>query len=548
MRMPSLAAALFPVDHRNSVPAAAQKRIPHLVNTNLVMLFFFLLASIARYVAHPVEYRAFAIAVLATSLAGYPLSFSLVRLRRYRSASYAGSVSTLLNVCWMSFLLPFSGLSDIYRFATYLMVAVICNSLVALDLRQVLYFAAFTVLVYFGYVLGLLMPRVGADPEFRSLAAIVFCLTVLVNVVVNFSARTSDELIRISVSDAERSLGQARRLRSLISSASGSLRIGEELGAKAQASSRDAAEVRSRITDLEDHARILSSDARAEGESNARVAEFTGAMRDSVIGQNEVILETSSALVEIAATISNLAKVAAARKGGIDGVLSGFERQRGEMRKVVEGMDLVRESSVRVFGSASLILDVSEQTDLLAMNASIEAAHAGGAGKGFAVIAQEIRKLSDETKRSTQGISSALKENNEVISKASGAVHAFQRAFEGDMEEIRGTLNAMDEIIGGLSEMETANDQLRGATRIMTEIAAKTEDGVRDVADKTASSADGVGRISRFSGELLESVGLIRDRFAAIEGIMTDVERIGRRNVREIAELGKSLDGITEDA
>ena len=78
---------------------------------------------------------------------------------------------------------------------------------------------------------------------------------------------------------------------------------------------------------------------------------------------------------------------------------------------------------------------------------SIEAAHAGGAGKGFAVIAQEIRKLSDETKRSTQGISSALKENNEVISKASGAVHAFQRAFEGDMEEIRGTLNAMDEII-----------------------------------------------------------------------------------------------------
>jgi methyl-accepting chemotaxis protein len=527
---------------------ALQKRIPHLVNTNLVMLVFFLFASAVRFIAHPGEYRIFFVAVWATSLAGYPLSFALVRLRRYLSASYSGSISTLLNVCWMSFLLPITGISDIYRFATYVMVAVVCNSLVAFDLRQVLYFAIFTIMVYFAYVFGKLMPKVGAgDAEFRSLALIVFSLTVLVNVVINFSARTSDELIQISVRDAKRNREKAERLRSLIDSTSGSLRIGEELGSKAEESARGAAEVRSRIAALEGDARTLSSDARAAVESNARVAEFTGDMHGSVISQNEVIHETSAALVEIATTVSNLAKVAAAKKSGIDGVLAGFEGQRGEMRKVVEGMDLVRRSSERVLESTTLILDVSEKTDLLAMNASIEAAHSGSAGKGFAVIAQEIRKLSDETKRSTNSISAALKENNMVISNASGLVHSFQRTFEGGMEEIRGAFDAMEEIIRGLSEMETANDELREATRVMTEIANKTESGVSDVAKRTVSSAEGVRRISRFSEELLEAVGLIRDHFASIEETMADIESIGRRNVRQIAELGKSLDGITRD-
>jgi methyl-accepting chemotaxis protein len=549
MRKFSIAAMLFPIEHRISMPIAMQKRIPHMVNTNLVMLFFFLLASTVRFATHPEEYRIFSIAVWATSMLGYPLSFALVRFRRYSPASYAGSVSTLLNVCWMAFLLPVSGVSDIYRFSTYIMVAVVCNSLVALDLRQVLFFAIFTVLVYFAYVFGMLVPRVGiGDSEFRSLAAVVFILTILVNVVINFSARTSDELILISVLDAKRNREKAERLRNLLDSTSGSLRIGEELGQKAEESNRGAAEVRSRIIDLEGHAQTLSTDARTAEESNAKIAQFTGQMHDSVISQNEVIHETSAALVEIAATVSNLARVATAKKGGIDSVLAGFEDQRGEMRKVVEGMNLVRASSDRVLTSTRQILDVSEKTDLLAMNASIEAAHQGGAGKGFAVIAQEIRKLSDETRRSTKGISAALEENNAVISSAAGLVNSFQRTFESGMKEMSGTFDAMEEIIRGLSEMETANDELRGATRIMTEIANKTENGVKDVAERTLSSAEGVRRISRFSEELLKAVGLIRDHFVSIEDTMADIERIGKRNIQQIFELGEALDSITRDA
>ena len=217
------------------------------------------------------------------------------------------------------------------------------------------------------------------------------------------------------------------------------------------------------------------------------------------------------------------------------------------MGRVVEGMELVRRSSERVLESTTLILDVSGRTDLLAMNASIEAAHSGGAGRGFAVIAQEIRKLSDETRRSANDVTAALEANDAAISSASSLVLSFQRAFEGSMEQMRGAFDALDEMLRGLSEMETANEELRGATAVMTEIAAKTESGASDVASRTASGAEGVRRISRFSEELLAAVGTIRGLFSSIEDAMADVESIGRRNVRQIAEFGKSLDGVTRD-
>ncbi len=535
----------FPARDRGTVPISIQRRIPFLVNTDLVMLLFFLVASTVRFMAQPAEYRSFFFAVWATSLAGYTSSLVLVRRKRYGLASYAGTVSSLLNVCWLSFLLPVESILDFYRFGMYVAVAIIANSLVALGRRQVQAFGAATVLAYVAYTLGMMVPHFGlADPELKSVAATLLGVIVLSNVFVLYIARISADLIDLAVRDAGQNLEKAERLGHLIQGSRGSLRIGEELAKKAEESIRGAGEVRSRIAALEGQARTLSADARGAEESNSKVAEFTNALRDSVISQNEVIHETSAARVEIAATVGNLAAVATAKRSGIDAVLSGFEGQRAEMRKVVEGMERIRESSALVLGSAGLILDVSEKTDLLAMNASIEAAHSGSSGKGFAVIAMEIRKLSDEAKRGSESITAALRENNSVISGATGLVTSFQEAFEGTMAEIRDTFDAMEEIIRGLSEMEMANDELRAATQVLTDIAIKTETGVSDVATRTSLGAEGVRRISRFSDELLEAIGLIRNHFGAMEGTMASIEEIGRRNIDQIAVLGKSLDEV----
>jgi methyl-accepting chemotaxis protein len=545
MRIITPASILFPPRHRESVSVAVARRVPFLVNTDLVLLLFFIGASTTRYIAHPEAYRSFFIAVTATSLLAYPLSLGLVRFRRYEAAAAVSGISTLFNVCWMGFLIPTTEVADYYRFMLYVVVSILSNALVALGRRQVRWFAAFSILVFLVYTAGIMLPRFGAsDPELRSVAFTLFAVLVSANLLMWYLTKIASDLIAHAEGETVRNREKAIGLGRLIQDSRGSLRIGEALGGKSAESLAQATEVRSQVSDLEGKARNLNVDARSAQEANKKVVEFTQATRDSVLGQNEVIHETSAALVEIAATIANLARVATTKKSGIDALLVGFDRQRSEMRKVVEGIEAVRASSERVLSSASTILDVSEKTDLLAMNASIEAAHAGNAGRGFGVIAQEIRKLSVETKKSTESISASLRENNGVIADAAGQVLSFSKAFEGMMGEVRDTFNAMDEIIRGLSEMEQANGELRDATRVLTEIANKTESDVNDVAAKTASSAEGMGRIAGFSDDLLAAVEEIRRHFASIETALGDIAEIGKQNIARISELGRSLDAM----
>jgi methyl-accepting chemotaxis protein len=525
------------------------KRIPHLIVTDLIMVTFFLGASMMRYLDHRDIYLTFLLAVWATSLVGYPLSLALVRAARYEPAAVIGGLATLVNVCWLSFLLKVAGIGDIYRFATYAIIAMVCNSFVSLRFRQVLAFGLATMAVYIAYLFAVLVPSIGAaDPEFRSLAPMVFILLTLANTVIAVGARTNEDLIVESARASERDRNKAERLGELVAGSSGSLRVGEELGAAAVEGMGKAQEARARISALEASAAELSSGARSAEEANEAVAAFARQMRAAVADQNKVIHETSAALSEIAATIASMASIAGAKKSGIDSVISGFERQRREMLQVVDGMAAAREAAEKVAASAALIIDVSEKTDLLAMNASIEAAHAGQSGKGFAVISMEIRKLSEEARQGTRNISDSLSASDEAIKKAMELARSYQVSFESDLEQIRSTLAAMDEILRGLQEMESANLELRGATATLVDIADKTEAGATEVAKKTEESARAVRRISEFSGELLGDARRIMSHFTATEDALRSIEAIGKRNLAAIAHLGSSLELIQENA
>ena len=95
------------------------------------------------------------------------------------------------------------------------------------------------------------------------------------------------------------------------------------------------------------------------------------------------------------------------------------------MKKLVEDVQQVKESSDKVSNFVQAVNDIAAQTGLLAMNASIEAAHAGTLGKGFSVIAQEIRKLSEETTKNAQNITDTLKENEEIVNTTTSSVATF---------------------------------------------------------------------------------------------------------------------------
>jgi methyl-accepting chemotaxis protein len=168
------------------------------------------------------------------------------------------------------------------------------------------------------------------------------------------------------------------------------------------------------------------------------------------------------------------------------------------------------DSSQEIATVIKLINGIAEQTNLLALNATIEAARAGEAGKGFAVVASEVKELAQETARATEDISQRVEaiqadtagavEAISQISTVIGEINDFQATIAAAVEEQTATTNEMNRNVA-----EAANGT-QGIAAAISGLAAGTAETNQRVVDAQAASAD----LARMSGELQEAVARFR--------------------------------------
>jgi methyl-accepting chemotaxis protein len=192
-------------------------------------------------------------------------------------------------------------------------------------------------------------------------------------------------------------------------------------------------------------------------------------------------------------------------------------------------------------------MDISEKTNMLAMNASIEAAHAGSAGKGFSVLALEIRKLSEESRVSTTAIGEALAKNGDVVNHASKTIDRFVTDLEALNRTVMGAFDAMGEIIDGLGEVSSGARQLSSATDEMVATSNAVYSDVIAVSGEIKNSGIRVTHITEFSAIVEEKVAKTAQVFSTIERELERVSEIGQTNVNNVEALDAALRAIRKN-
>jgi methyl-accepting chemotaxis protein len=223
-----------------------------------------------------------------------------------------------------------------------------------------------------------------------------------------------------------------------------------------------------------------------------------------ILNQNHA-MERSSASVEQLS--GNIASIADTTKKA-DGVSEELRKTTDLGVKCIvsaeEAIELIKDSSHSVQEAVMMIQDISSQTNLLAMNASIEAAHAGEAGKGFAVVADEVRKLANTTDQNIQTVTQYITDMEEKIqagvsamSQAKNAFNSIDKGVEQTAEIVRRIAEAVEEQRIGTRETLAASQEVVNSIHSIQELAVSQRQHTDNVYENTKNIVESSNNITK---------------------------------------------------
>lgn len=212
------------------------------------------------------------------------------------------------------------------------------------------------------------------------------------------------------------------------------------------------------------------------------------AIEGEVANQSSAVEQSTAAVTEMVASLNNVSSITSKRREAM-GELKTMVSVGGEsFRRTIEQFNSKVAAKIDdLMGMNDLIQGVASQTNLLAMNAAIEAAHAGDAGRGFSVVADEIRKLAETTSTNTKSITHNLQEMRAAIEETGSNNERTEEAFrriEGETEQV---LEAFDEIRSSTTELSQGGSEVLEAMQSLNHTSSRIHDLMRQI---TVASAD----------------------------------------------------------
>ena len=282
--------------------------------------------------------------------------------------------------------------------------------------------------------------------------------------------------------------------------------IGIDLGTNSQESASATAEIMANIAGVR-----KQSESQSEAVSNTTTilghsAENVNNLENLVEAQAAGITESSAAIEQMLGNISSV--TSSVRKMADSFKELGITVSDGKTKLAnVDGkVNEIAEQSKMLIQANTIIAQIASETNLLAMNAAIEAAHAGKAGEGFSVVANEIRKLAETSSAQSKNINTELKEISSSIKDVVSLSKDSQVAFGQIVTHLDSTDVIIREIDNAMSEQENASRQIFSALSDMRNQSIEVNEMSHQVKDNIVAVTKDMDTVSQISSIILGSM------------------------------------------
>lgn len=317
--------------------------------------------------------------------------------------------------------------------------------------------------------------------------------------------------------------------------------IGSDLSSNMEETAAAVKQISSNATTVKEKALMQAAGVTETAATGEQIQGKLNLLVEGITKQSESITQSSALITSTAENMLRINKILSQNDELIKTVYGQMKAGTDGARAANEFVKKIAERSEALLEASQVIQNIASQTNLLAMNAAIEAAHAGESGKGFAVVADEIRKLAEESNMQGKQIGAVIKESTEIIAQVSEAGIQAEKTFTDVYGLISNISEKEDSIVNLMREQEENGAQVLSAIETINKVTKDVSSASVEMLEGGKQITAEMQKLAEITRETTDSMTEIASGAEQITDAVEEVVSLAEQNKTSIEHLAQEV-------
>ena len=317
--------------------------------------------------------------------------------------------------------------------------------------------------------------------------------------------------------------------------------IGNELASNMTETASALNEISANIEGVKEQAVSQAASVTETADTVGTIIHTIEHLNESIESQSASVVQSSASVEEMVANIASITQSLEKSDSMVKMLATATSEGKTTLQNSNAVTQKIAEASGGLIEASSVIQNIASQTNLLAMNAAIEAAHAGEAGKGFAVVADEIRKLAEESSAQGKAITDTLKKLSDEIAGLSESSKTVEEKFNAIFQLSENVRGMSAELTAAMKEQENGSREVLAAIKTISSVTAEVKDGSEEMLTGGKGVAQEMQKLDRLTAEIKDSMNEMSAGVQQINNAVQEVNDLAQKNKDSIEGLAEEV-------